>query len=478
MSGTATATNAPADAPDPRENRTGVEEGELPLSPEAKAIVGQIEAKVAELRNAKDDKLKAYQEESAEALNAAKKEFKERADALMNEVIDLEVQLQRMRGAEISAHVQGRSKDPEEQGAVAALGWPRDPRDRQIAHIQVHDDDPRESKEWVAALNSWFRNEKDAIPPEHRQVIYDGNKFARERLDPKNTLSSDFGPGAGVWVAPTIERTVTRRLVEFNPIRNEARVVAVGGPYYQGVIRTTRRDTIKGGGERELFADPATEERRYELIKIPVNSLRVRPALTQDSLDDATMDLAAELREDLSLDFAVQEAKWFTTGDGSGGDDNGALGYAASTAYPEVNSGIADDLDHGSITKLMLDLRPFYRNSARSSYCLGTDALTKLMLEEDQIGRRIWQPSNQEGIPSRLNGFRWWEGIGLDDVEAGAHPVFFGDFFLAYRIVDRAGMRVIRDDVTKPPLVIFNMWRRVGGGPWLEEALRRLKIAA
>ena len=478
MTTTATAAATPPDAPDPRGNNTGVQPGQLPLSAEGKELVTQIEAKYGELRSAYDDKLKAAEGASAEARANDKKEVLAKIEGLMNEVIGLEVKLGRMRGAEIAAHVQGRSKNPDEDGAVAALGWPSDPRDRAIAHIRVQPDDPRESRDWVNSFNAYMRVSREALPEEHRKVIEAGNRFARKTLDPQNTLSSDFGPGGGTWIAPTIERAITRRLVEFNQIRNEARVVTAGGPYYEGIIRTTRRDTIKGGGERELFADPATEERRYEKVKIPVNDLRVRPALTQNMIDDSTMDLAAELREDLSLDFAVQEAAWFTTGNGLGGDDNGAIGYAFSTVYPEVNSGIADDLDHGSITKLALDLRPFYRNSARASYCLGTDALTKLMLEEDQIGRRIWQPSAQDGVPSRLNGFRWWEGIGLDDVEAGAHPVFFGDFFLAYRIVDRAGMRVVRDDVTKPPLVIFNMWKRVGGGPWLEEALRRLKIAA
>ena len=64
----------------------------------------------------------------------------------------------------------------------------------------------------------------------------------------------------------------------------------------------------------------------------------------------------------------------------------------------------------------------------------------------------------------------------------GAHPgswlsIAFGDFRRGYLIVDRAGVRVIRDPFTAKPYILFYTTKRVGGGVQDFDAIKLLKFA-
>ena len=54
----------------------------------------------------------------------------------------------------------------------------------------------------------------------------------------------------------------------------------------------------------------------------------------------------------------------------------------------------------------------------------------------------------------------------------------FGDFQRGYLIVDRMGIRVLRDAYTNKPFVHFYTTKRVGGGVIDPNAIRILKMAA
>jgi HK97 family phage major capsid protein len=53
----------------------------------------------------------------------------------------------------------------------------------------------------------------------------------------------------------------------------------------------------------------------------------------------------------------------------------------------------------------------------------------------------------------------------------------FGDFRRGYLIVDRFGVRVLRDPYSAKPYVQFYTTKRVGGGVQNFEAIKLLKIA-
>ena len=54
----------------------------------------------------------------------------------------------------------------------------------------------------------------------------------------------------------------------------------------------------------------------------------------------------------------------------------------------------------------------------------------------------------------------------------------FGDFQRGYLIVDRAGVRVLRDPYSAKPYVLFYTTKRVGGGVQNFDAIKVMKFAA
>jgi HK97 family phage major capsid protein len=70
------------------------------------------------------------------------------------------------------------------------------------------------------------------------------------------------------------------------------------------------------------------------------------------------------------------------------------------------------------------------------------------------------------------------EAEDMPDIAADATAIAFGDFRRGYLIVDRAGVRVLRDPYSAKPYVLFYTTKRVGGGVQNFEAVKLLKFAA
>jgi HK97 family phage major capsid protein len=66
----------------------------------------------------------------------------------------------------------------------------------------------------------------------------------------------------------------------------------------------------------------------------------------------------------------------------------------------------------------------------------------------------------------------------MPNIAANAVPILFGDFKQGYQIIDRIGIRVLRDPYTNKPYVQFYTTKRVGGGLLNPEPLKGLKVSA
>ena len=73
---------------------------------------------------------------------------------------------------------------------------------------------------------------------------------------------------------------------------------------------------------------------------------------------------------------------------------------------------------------------------------------------------------------------RGLRGGSVPAVTSNALAMVYGDIRRAYQIVDRIGLRILRDPYTDKPNVIFYTTKRVGGAVVNFEAAKILKIAA
>ena len=65
----------------------------------------------------------------------------------------------------------------------------------------------------------------------------------------------------------------------------------------------------------------------------------------------------------------------------------------------------------------------------------------------------------------------------MPDVAVGSLSIAFGDFRRGYLIVDRQGVRVLRDPYSAKPYVLFYTPQRVGGGVQDFDAIKLLKFS-
>jgi HK97 family phage major capsid protein len=97
---------------------------------------------------------------------------------------------------------------------------------------------------------------------------------------------------------------------------------------------------------------------------------------------------------------------------------------------------------------------------------------------KDDNGAYLWAPPASLGQAATLMGFPVVEAEDMPDIALNACAIAFGDFKRGYLIVDRAGMRVLRDPYSAKPYVLFYTTKRVGGGVQDFAAIKLLKFAA
>jgi HK97 family phage major capsid protein len=101
-------------------------------------------------------------------------------------------------------------------------------------------------------------------------------------------------------------------------------------------------------------------------------------------------------------------------------------------------------------------------------------AIRKLKDGDDNY---LWQPPAQVGGRAGLLTFPVVEAEDMPDITANSTSIAFGDFARGYLVVDRQGVRVLRDPYSAKPYVLFYTTKRVGGGVQDFDAIKLLKFA-
>jgi HK97 family phage major capsid protein len=95
---------------------------------------------------------------------------------------------------------------------------------------------------------------------------------------------------------------------------------------------------------------------------------------------------------------------------------------------------------------------------------------------KDDAGNYIWQPPAVAGGQPTLMNFPLAESEDMPAIGANSYSIAFGDFARGYLIVDRIGVRVLRDPYTSKPYVLFYTTKRVAGGVQDFDAIKLLKF--
>ncbi|WGM30258.1 phage major capsid protein [Brevundimonas sp. NIBR11] len=322
-----------------------------------------------------------------------------------------------------------------------------------------------------------------ASAPEAKAAFEGYVRTGRELgLEIKAGLSSASSSG-GYVVPPETERAIERRLMATSPMREIATVRTVASGVFRKPVSTAG---IASGWVAETAARPETDPATLALLEFPAADLYANPAATQTLLDDALVDLDEWLASEVEDAFAAQETTAFVTGDGVN-KPKGFLGYSivadASHAWGDigyVSSGAAGAFAASSPADKLIDLiyAPKAQFRPNGRFVMNRKTVSAVRKFKDSDGNYIWTPATRPGETASLLGYPVTEIETMPDIAANSHAIAFGDFQRGYLIVDRAGVRVLRDPYSAKPYVLFYTTKRVGGGIQNFDAIKVMKFSA
>ena len=231
-------------------------------------------------------------------------------------------------------------------------------------------------------------------------------------------------------------------------------------------------DTAAAGWVAETEVRKETSAPTLQKKFIRVHEIYAQPHATQKLIDDARIDIEKWITEKIADKFASLENQAFISGDGHNKPRGILLGGSDAIINSNSTSIAVED-----IINLYYSLPSKY--SANATFLMHRNTLQQLRgLKCPTSGRYLWSPGIALKESSTLLGAPIVECSDISPLTPGSLPIVFADFKEGYKIVDRAGIRMLRDPFTEKPFVKFYATKRVGGDIINNDAIKILKITS
>lgn len=301
------------------------------------------------------------------------------------------------------------------------------------------------------------------------------NKFLRcgdKRLsdDEVKALSVDNDPDGGYLVKPALASEMVKKVFESSPIRQLADAITISTDALE-IIEDL--DEAGSGWVGETETRSTTSSPQFKQVRIPVHELQASPLATQKLLDDAAFNVEAWLAAKVAEKFGRDEATAFVLGNGFG-KPMGFMAYASGTSFNQIEqvvSGSAATITADGLISLFYSLKSPYRANSTFLMNRATVAIAR-KFKDVTSGQYLWQPGLNGATQDTILGRPVMEANDIVVVGANTLSVAFGDFKQGYQIVDRIGIRVLRDPYSSKPYVLFYTTKRVGGAVKNFEAIK------
>jgi HK97 family phage major capsid protein len=295
-------------------------------------------------------------------------------------------------------------------------------------------------------------------------------------------LSVGADPAGGYWVTPDTSGTMVKLIYQTSPMRSVASIMTIGTDALEGP-RDLDEATTGWVGEQDSRPETATPETGE--YRIPVNEQYALPKTTQKLLDDASFPVESWLVEKVSDKFARTENTAFVLGNGVK-QPRGFLTYPAGTpskATFEViqvtNSGAAGAFAATDPGDPLIDMVFNIKAPLRTGAVWAMSSLTEAAVRKlkDGQGNYLWQPDFGKMTGGLLLGFPTTNFEDMPAIAANSLSLAFANWKKGYQIVDRIGIRLLKDPYTSKGYVLYYFTKRVGGDVLNFEAIKIMKFA-
>jgi HK97 family phage major capsid protein len=301
----------------------------------------------------------------------------------------------------------------------------------------------------------------------------------------RKSLCDKDGSCGEHFIPHEIALRISDKLKLLSPVRRISRVITISSNSVDLLVDSQMPDAgwvARSDEEREETDSPEVQK-----IKIPVHEIYAKPKVSQKLLDDSQIDIEEWLTAKISEKIAALENDAFVNGSGS----ERPLGFLKVESeakekrsfgklqhfYSGADGKFADNDEAVDILiDMVCSLKPIYVKNAK--WIMSRSALAAIRKLKNKDGAYLWQPSMSEASPSTLLGYPVIVDDDMPVLAEGTESisVAFGDFYSGYQIVDRQGLKILRDPYTSKPFVEFYSTKRTGGAVVDFEAIKLLKF--
>lgn len=416
-------------------------------------------------------------EEKLQELGTAFEEFKKTNDKRLEEIktngkasAELETKL-----AKIEADIQAKEKQIEQlSAALNRSGQGGSQKEAELKEFKAVTE-----KQMGRKLSNEDVEVLFARKDEFNQFLRKGEHMAADQsFRSSKAMSVDSEVGGGFFVQPEVSSEIVKFVHEGSPIRQLASVQTISSA---SLKINSDLDRPASGWVGERAARTASTPPTVKQDEIFAHEMYAYPEATQQFLDDAAINVEAWLSEFCGKAFALDEATAFISGDGVK-RPRGILSYASGTSYGQIERATTEGtgaLVANDLIEVQTKLKEPYQKGA--SWLINRTLIGAIRKIKDVTsGQYIWQPGLQESTPNMLLGNPVYMAADMTNSVATASTdvLLYGDFKAGYQIVDRIGIRVLRDPFTNKPMVGFYTTKRVGGAVKNYEAIKVLRMHA
>jgi HK97 family phage major capsid protein len=305
-----------------------------------------------------------------------------------------------------------------------------------------------ENQEYKTAFNNYLRKG------------IDNDLFNMEQKRDLSTSIAENSSYGGFLLLPSVQKMLLDKIEDRCVMRKICSVQE---------ISSSSLDILNGSGmlpswlgETGTVSD--TDTSIFTKKTIGTFDLVAQPKVTQKLIDDSAINLEEWLANRLADDFIGAEENAFINGTGAlNNQPTGLLTYSGITdgidkLVSTVSTGYFDAND---ILDLYYSLGDKYLNNA--SFLMSKTAIKEIrLLKDDVSGNYLWNPALLAWQQSTLLGCPVYTNAYMPILDNDSNSIIFGDFKY-YQIVDRVGIRILRDPFTAKPYVRFYTTKRVGG---------------
>ena len=291
------------------------------------------------------------------------------------------------------------------------------------------------------AYTAWLRGGNGNLEQEQRKAL-------QARFIPGSELRAQ-GVGTttagGYAVAPEYRERIIERMRAYGRVRDVAEVITTSTG--ASLPWPTNDDTANVGAilaentqvtEQDFVLGTAS----LDVFMYTSRLVRVSYQLLQDSAFDLPGWIARKFAERLGRATNAH----YTTGTGTAQPQGIVTGSAVGKTGA---TGQTLTVTYNDMVDLVHSVDPAYRESGNVAWMMGDTVVSTIRkLRDDSggagVGRPLWEPSTQVGVPDSLLGYRIVYNNDMPVPAANAKTILFGDFQSAYIVRDVLDIQSLR----------------------------------